>query len=46
MEKKLETTVGFRAYGGKEGMDKNMETIIMSYVGTTLRLHSFLDPKS
>ena len=28
-------------YGlGNEGMEKNMETTIMGYVGTTIRIHS------
>ena len=46
MEKKLETTIGFSVYGGKEGMEKKMDTTIMGYIGTTLRFHSFLDPRS
>ena len=27
---------------GNEGMKKNMETTIMGYVGTTIRIHSFI----
>ena len=27
---------------GNEGMEKNMETAIMGYIGTTIRIHSFI----
>ena len=27
---------------GTEGMEKNMETTIMSYIGTAIRIHSFV----
>ena len=28
-----------------EGMEKNMETTIMGYIGTTIRIHSFIPSK-
>ena len=27
---------------GDEGMEKKMETTIMGYIGTTIRIHSFI----
>ena len=53
MIKKMETTIGFRAYslefsfsfrvyGGHEGLEKNMETAIMGCIGTTIRIHGFI----
>ena len=29
---------------GNDGMEKKMETTIMGYIGTTLRIHSSLNP--
>ena len=40
MVKNMETTIGFRV--GNEGMEKNMETTIMGYIGTTVRIHSLV----
>ena len=34
--------LGFGVYGGNEGMEKNMETTIMDDVGTSIRIHSFI----
>ena len=39
MEKKMETTMGFF---GVEGIEKKMETTTMGYIGTTVRIHSFI----
>ena len=36
----METTIGFRVWG--LGMEKKMETIILGYVGTTIRIHPFI----
>ena len=38
----METTMGFRVWGGNEGMDKNMGMTTMGNVGTTIRIHSFI----
>ena len=35
-------TVGDLWLAGNEGMEKNMETIIMGYIGTYIRIHSFI----
>ena len=42
-EKKMETTIGFRAYlwlAGNEGMEKKMETTKMGHLGTTISIYS------
>ena len=48
MDKKTETTItgkcrvlGSRVWG-VEGMEKTMETTMMGYIGTTVRIHSFI----
>ena len=37
----METTIGFRVWG-LEGMEKKLETTRMGYMGTTVRIHSFI----
>ena len=34
--------IGFRVWGGHEGMEKIMKTTIMGYLVTTIRIHSFI----
>ena len=34
--------LGFRVWGGDEGMEKKMETTKMGYIGTTTRTQSFI----
>ena len=47
----METTIGFtfflgfRVWGGNRGMEKKMETTIVFYIGTTIRIHSS-EPKA
>ena len=31
--------LGLRVWGRDEGMEKEMGTIMMSYIGTTIRIH-------
>ena len=47
MEKKMESTLGFRVWGlgfrlGTKEMEKKMETTALGYIGTTIRIHSFI----
>ena len=44
MENETETGVysGYLRLAGNEGMEKKMETTILGYIGTTLRMHSFI----
>ena len=38
----LQLLLTFLWLAGNEGMEKKMETTIMGYIGTTIRIHSFL----
>ena len=42
MKWKLGVYSGYLCSAGNEGMEKKMDTTIMGYVGTTLRIHSFI----
>ena len=33
---------GYLWLAGNEGIEKQMETTIMGYIGTTIRIHSFI----